>query len=434
MRRHLVPAGVTLVTLVVTVVLVRRYDWEPAGTMLTVITPVLTVALLAYGAPLVFPGQAPAPTGPDPAPPRQGDSTPVGALPARNRLFTGRAGQLDEIHRQLQAGPVAVAALHGMGGVGKTQLALEYAHRHAGDYPLIWWVDAEQTTLLAEKIAALAGPLGLPPGPVVETASGVLAALARRSGWLVVFDNAEHPTALAPWLPTGPGHVLITSRNPAWEHLAATIDVDLLPRAESIALLTRQLPGLDPATAGALADELGDLPLALAQAGAYLARTRTDPRDYLTQFRARRGAYLATGDPPLYAGRLDTCWSISLQRLHTDAPAAVWLLQACALLASDPIPLALFPTLPPPPTPPAAPWVVAVAAAPARGRSGRAGSGRRGRGLLAATPRRDHDHRAPSRPGRDRRPAHRRRTPHPHRHHHPPPHRRHPHPQRGRPS
>ncbi|MEX5636120.1 hypothetical protein AB1460_26615, partial [Parafrankia sp. FMc2] len=276
-RRHLMPAGVTLVTLVVTVVLVRRYDWEPAGTMLTVITPALTVALLAYGALLVFPGRSASPETPAPGPPRRVDGPPVGALPARNRLFTGRAGQLDEIRRQLRAGPVAVTALHGMGGVGKTQLALEYTHRHLGDYTLIWWIDAEQSTLLAEKIAALAGPLGLPTGPVIETASAVLAALARRPGWLVVFDNAEHPTALAPWLPTGPGHVLITSRNPAWEHLAATVDVDLLPRPESVALLTRQLPALDPDTAGALAGELGDLPLALAQAGAYLAHTRTPP-------------------------------------------------------------------------------------------------------------------------------------------------------------
>ncbi|ABW14129.1 putative ATP/GTP binding protein [Parafrankia sp. EAN1pec] len=336
-----------MVALVVTVVLVRRYDWEPAGTILAVITPALTIALLAYGTPLVF-TRPPSPE-PDPAgagPPPRVDGPPVGALPARNRLFTGRAGQLERIRRQLQAGPVAVTALHGMGGVGKTQLALEYAHRHTGDYTLIWWIDAEQTTLLAEKIATLARPLGLPTTTVPETASGVLAALARRPGWLVVFDNAEHPTALAPWLPTGPGHVLITSRNPAWEHLAATVDVDLLPRPESVALLTHQLPGLDPAVAGALADELGDLPLALAQAGAYLARTRTPPRDYLAQFRARRAEYLATGDPPLYAGRLDTCWSLSLQRLAADAPAAVWLLQACALLAPDPIPLALFPTLP----------------------------------------------------------------------------------------
>ncbi|WP_230202861.1 FxSxx-COOH system tetratricopeptide repeat protein [Parafrankia discariae] len=272
----------------------------------------------------VFPGRLPA----------------VWNVPGRNQLFTGRQTQLEQIRTGLASGPVAV---RGMGGVGKTQLVIEYAHRHAASYSLVWWVDAEQTALLAEKIAALAGPLGLPSdGPVADTAVAVLAALGRREGWLLVFDNADDPTALRAWLPAGPGHVLITSRTPAWDVWAATIEVDLLPRAESIDLLTRRLPGLDPVVADRLADELGDLALALAQAGGYLTRTRLPPADYLTRFRTRRQTFLGKGDDPLYAGRVDTCWSMSLDRLTVDAPAAVQLLELCALLAPEPIPVTLF--------------------------------------------------------------------------------------------
>ncbi len=93
----------------------------------------------------------------------------------------------------------------------------------------------------------------------------------------MVFDNAEDPAALRRWLPAGPGHVLITSRHPGWDSLAVTIEVDLLLRADSIALLTRRLPDLDPQVGDALAAELGDLPLASAQAVGYLTRTRLEP-------------------------------------------------------------------------------------------------------------------------------------------------------------
>lgn len=267
----------------------------------------------------------------------------AGVVPARNRLFTGRVELLELVGRELAEGPVVVTAPHGLGGVGKTQLAVEYAHRHAGDYTLIWWVDAEQTELLAEKVAALAGPLSLPrDGAVMETASAVLAALAHREQWLVVFDNAEDPAAVCRWLPSGPGHVLITSRNPVWEALAATVEVDPLPRAESVVLLTAPLPGLDPAVADALAAELGDLPLALTQAAGYLAHTRVDPAVYLDRFRARRRDFLGKGDDQLDAGRIDTCWSLSLERLQVESPAAVDLLERCALLAPEPIPLSLL--------------------------------------------------------------------------------------------
>ena len=115
-------------------------------------------------------------------------------IPARNPGFTGRVDLLESIRDRLLAGETAVVqALHGMGGVGKTQLAAEYAHRFAGTYELAWWVNAEQGGLIGGQVAALGLALGcVPAGAGAEVArAAVLAELRARGRWLLVFDNAE---------------------------------------------------------------------------------------------------------------------------------------------------------------------------------------------------------------------------------------------------
>jgi hypothetical protein len=275
-----------------------------------------------------------------------GASPVVWNVPARNPHFTGRAAIMSELRRRLRAGEhtVVVQALYGLGGVGKTQLAIEYAHRFPADYELVWWLDAEQPVLLAGKLAVLAGPLGLPTGgPVSETAGMVLAELRRRPGWLLIFDNAQRPQELIGYLPGGPGHVLITSRYPGWGALGGRLEVDVLPRGETVALLRRRLSDeLDGQVADQLAAELGDLPLAVAQAAGYLESTGLAPADYLRRFRSRRDSLLARGEVLDYQGRLDTAWTLSVDRLGTDSPAALALLRLAAFLAPEPIPLHLF--------------------------------------------------------------------------------------------
>ncbi|WP_448610697.1 FxSxx-COOH system tetratricopeptide repeat protein [Geodermatophilus sp. URMC 60] len=269
----------------------------------------------------------------------------VWQVPPRNPHFTGRDGLLAGIRRRLRAqkGTPAVQALYGLGGVGKTQLALEYAHRYAADYELVWWIDAEQPVLIANQLAAFAARLDLPAGATVAaTVDRLLAELRRRDRWLLVFDNAERPADVADYRPAGAGHLLITSRFPGWGALGGRIEVDVLARSETVALLRARLPDLDGELADKLAGELGDLPLAAAQAAAYLEQTALPAADYLRRFRKHRASLLARGEVLGYAGRLDTAWTLSLERLRHRDLAAVQLLQLAAFLAPGPIPLSLF--------------------------------------------------------------------------------------------
>ncbi|HLK95736.1 MAG TPA: FxSxx-COOH system tetratricopeptide repeat protein, partial [Nocardioidaceae bacterium] len=299
------------------------------------------------------------PTGPPPFPRgeparrnRPGDRPGfAGSLPAvwrappRNPWFTGRDGMLTELRRRLRAGAgtLVVQALYGLGGVGKTQLALEYAHRFAADYDLVWWIDAEQPVLIPNQVATLAARLDVPAGPTVaDTVDRLLTELRGRDRWLLVFDNAERPADIAGYRPGGAGHVLITSRNPSWGVLGWRLQVDVLTRAETIALLRARIPTLSAELADKLAAELGDLPLAAAQAAGYLEQTDLPPADYLRRFRAHRTTLLARGEVLGYAGRIDTAWALSLERLRNQDPAAVRLLELAAFLAPEAIPLTLF--------------------------------------------------------------------------------------------
>jgi hypothetical protein len=158
-------------------------------------------------------------------------------IPARNPGFTGREKLLAGAWAALVAGDKAVVrALNGMGGVGKTQLAIEYAHRFADSYDLAWWVNSEQSGLIGDQFATLGVALGwIDASAGMETVrSVVLAELHRRQRWLLVFDNAEDPVEVRQWLPGGSGHVLVTSREQGWEEIATPIEVGVLSRTESV--------------------------------------------------------------------------------------------------------------------------------------------------------------------------------------------------------
>ncbi|MFC1429807.1 FxSxx-COOH system tetratricopeptide repeat protein [Streptacidiphilus sp. N1-3] len=272
-----------------------------------------------------------------------GSLPPVWNIPLRNPGFMGRDGMLVRLREALTAAggrPVTVHALNGRGGLGKTQLAIEYAHRFAGEYELAWWINAEDPALVPDQLAALAVKTGAaqPDTPPTEACQALTEELRTRARWLLVFDNAEEPAALAPHLPGGPGHVLITSRNPRWLTYAKPLDVDVFARDESTALLHTRVPTLNRPDADRLAQELDDLPLALAQAAAVLAdgMTLAQYRDLFTSHTAQ---IMDEGQPEDYPVSLAAQIRLSSNRLATSHPGAWLLLQACALLAPEPFPL-----------------------------------------------------------------------------------------------
>jgi tetratricopeptide (TPR) repeat protein len=297
---------------------------------------------------------------PGAAPPREAPRFP-GALPsiwnvphARNPNFTGRGQLLEDLRKSLLEGKTAaLTALHGLGGVGKTQLALEYAYRFAPDYDLVWWVRAEDAFSLAGDYAGLAGPLNLPEKELADQSAQVVAVrqwLSQNGKWLLIFDNAGEPQDLTAYRPQGGGgQVLITSRNPTWRRVARPLDVKVWDRPESVAFLLKRTGREEAAgegekaAPGQLADELGDLPLALEQAGAYIEACGCSISQYLEMFRSRHEEMLKRGKPSReYPDTVATTWELSFQKVQEASPAAADLLNLCAFLAPDDIPKKLL--------------------------------------------------------------------------------------------
>ncbi|HWR46755.1 MAG TPA: FxSxx-COOH system tetratricopeptide repeat protein, partial [Pseudonocardiaceae bacterium] len=318
-------------------------DWRPP----TSTAPVAVLAPLAGPTPATAavsalrspdPVRAGALTGRGEAGPRLPGMWNVGP---RNPGFVGRDATLALLRERLYSGGTAVVqALHGVGGVGKTQVAIEYAHRYAADYDVVWWVSAEGTGLIGEQYAALAVELGLIP-PRADTASavGALRGYLRDHGqWLLLLDNAESPGDLRAWLPTGPGHTLITSRNPGWGELAARVEIDVLPRLESVALIHVSRPGAGAAEADRLAEALGDLPLALAQAARFLAETGMPVDHYLSLLETRAEELLDQSPPESHPHSLTSAIRLATDRLAEADPAALALVRIGAFLAPEPIP------------------------------------------------------------------------------------------------
>ncbi|MBL7500106.1 toll/interleukin-1 receptor domain-containing protein [Frankia sp. CNm7] len=322
-----------------------------------------------------FPGSAPL-VGPPPFP---GGKPPVWRVPwSPNPHFAGREGDLAALRAALGSGPAAVipVALYGLGGVGKTQLAAEYCHRYKADYDVVWWVPAESSAVALTSLAELAAHLGIreeasypdafadagtrfteghAAGGQMAVAAGIGTSLDSRAAgavealrrgrpyrrWLVVVDNAEAPSDLHGLLSAagGDGHVIVTSRDPAWAGHARAIELDVLDRAESVALLRARCRWLTDADADRLADLLGDLPLALEQAAGWLSTTGMKVDLYARLLTARTSEILATGKPAYYPVPVAAAWTVALDRLSDPVAHAV--LRLLAVLAPRPVPVDL---------------------------------------------------------------------------------------------
>jgi cellulose biosynthesis protein BcsQ/uncharacterized protein (DUF2267 family) len=272
---------------------------------------------------------------------------PVWNAPQRNVAFTGRSVVLEDLRDRLSASVTVVVpqALYGLGGVGKTQLAIEYAHRFAADYDVVWWVPAEQPSLVRSSLATLAQQLQVAGEKVADSVQAVLDALRRGEPyrrWLIVFDNADDPDELRDYLPQGTGHVLLTSRNLAWRRVAEPLQVGVFERLESITLLQKRVPSLTARGAEQVAEKLGDLPLAIEQAGAWLAVTGMPVEQYVELLDTQLLRVLEENPPPGYQRTASATWLLSLERLREHKPAAAKLLEVCAFFGPEPIPMPLL--------------------------------------------------------------------------------------------
>ncbi|MFW5420765.1 tetratricopeptide repeat protein [Nocardiopsis sp. CNT-189] len=280
-----------------------------------------------------------------------GDPPPVWspAIPQRNRSFIGRSAELEELAGRLSEGTTSILpeAVWGMGGVGKTHLAVEYVHRHQDEYDLVWWVPSSSTGEMMRSLIDLAETLELPVDSTQDKAvPAVLEAL--RLGvpyrdWLLVFDNAESPEMVRDFLPTnGTGRILITSRNPDWERTTRALEVSVFSPEESRELIRLRRPDLPDEGADRVAEVLGHLPLAVEQAAVWLLQTGMNADDYLEAFEAENEALLNVPDLTEYGRPVTAAWNLSLRRLEEKNPSALALLRVCAFLAPVPVPRRYF--------------------------------------------------------------------------------------------
>ncbi|WP_018654525.1 FxSxx-COOH system tetratricopeptide repeat protein [Actinomadura flavalba] len=281
-----------------------------------------------------------------------------GGVPSRNRNFTGREDLLDDMRSGaaqvtlLLPAPGAAAAsgpvaLRGLGGVGKTQVAIEYAHRHREDFDLVWWIPAEQEGLIPAALARLAPELGLGAAGAVaaeDAAREVLRALSSGvpvANWLLVFDNATEPLKVLEWVPDGPGQVVITSQNLEWREDVRTLGVDVFTKEESADFLGRRIPGVDPDEADQLAEALGHLPIVLDQASALHHASGLPLDEYLALLERRTSELLDQGRHPDTAA-VSASWDVAMSELRRAQPTALEVLRVVAHFGPAPIPRAVL--------------------------------------------------------------------------------------------
>lgn len=288
----------------------------------------------------------------------------------RNPFFTGREEVLEALHDQLGLDQAVAltqsSALHGLGGVGKTQIALEYAYRHALEYSAVFWIEAEQVETVRASFLRLAKLLQVPEYQQADQQQAITAVqrwLTKQSQWLLIWDNLEAMELLPHFLPSArQGAVLITTRHQALGTLAYGLELSPMEQTEGITFLLQRakIPNagasgvsLHPlqvrspteyAAAEDLVATLGGLPLALDQAGAYIEETGCTISGYLHQYEGqqryfleRRGAFSTDHPQPVLSTLRLAC-----QQVAQDAPLALELARCCAFLYPDAIPEEIF--------------------------------------------------------------------------------------------
>lgn len=280
----------------------------------------------------------------------------------RNTHFTGREALLQELHETFNTAnvvkltyvPNTPRAIRGLGGIGKTQTAIEYAYRYKHNYEAVLWVKADTSANIETDFKSIAQLLDLPEKEGKNVVAAVQRWLQDHTNWLLIFDNADDLKIVQDFLPTSDsGNVLLTTRAYAVDALATPVEINIMEDDEGVLFLLRRAGILKPTAslrdssdadrscAKEVVQEMGGLPLALDQAGAYIGETGSSISNYLSLYRTRRYSLLKQSSelsPSKYPHTVATVWSISFEEVNKANLAATKLLRLCTFLDPDAIP------------------------------------------------------------------------------------------------
>lgn len=264
-----------------------------------------------------------------------------GPVPPPLNYFVGRESLLEDLHSDLSRNDrTSALVIQGIGGIGKTQLAIQYAHRYRSEYDLVWWISCDTQELARSGMAELASKFEhiertRAPG---ESEFAVVFDMLRSSQayarWLLIFDNANEPDEIRDLIPSERGHVLITSRNYEWNASDTLRELDVFKRSESVEFLRHRKRELSEAEAQQLADGVGDHPLALEHA----AESEFQIEEYLSRLEDDPLSLLSRNPPSAYTVTVADTWLTVLDQLRTGAPDAMDLLGCLAFFGNAPIP------------------------------------------------------------------------------------------------
>jgi len=268
----------------------------------------------------------------------------------RNVYFAGREQVLEQLDESLKTeqGAALTQVIKGLGGIGKTQIAVEYAYRNHTKYDIVWWVNAETEVTIQSAYALLAEELDLPEKDVQEQEIKVKAALKylnQNPDWLLIFDNVESGDTIYPYRPQHKlGHVIVTTRNQSLQRIGKSISIDTWTNEEARQFVKTRINNANDKDITSLCELLGNLPLGMEQAVAYIAASGLSIQDYIELFNNNQQKYLSKSSIPEeeYNTTVATTWTLAIRKIQDSMPGAIELLNMCAFMAPNQIPLDLI--------------------------------------------------------------------------------------------
>ena len=290
---------------------------------------------------------------------RSTSSDPIFNVPSKNIFFTGREKYIEQLHEALKLnGAMALSqpqAISGLGGIGKTQTAVEYAYKYKDEYKAVFWVNADSKESIISSFVKIAGLLNLPVKDDKEQeliADSVKHWLEINSRWLLIFDNADDPKLVEKYFPfQTKGHIILTSRAQIFVnlHIMKPLKMDEMSPDESKQFLLRRtgrndipLNQIETDAIEQLGKELDYFPLALEQAGAFIHEKSSSFNDYLISYRKRGLELLEETKSDSYPKSIATTWSLNFEQVKQTSNASIDLLYVSAFLSPYSIPLELI--------------------------------------------------------------------------------------------